>query len=119
VPEDLGSAAARLGGGAAAVLTELAGGTSMCAVARSGRSFPAAKYHEGRLAAATEVRRALRDLGDHADPATTLAAARGRWARTSPPLLRSTADGEAYGAGGDDALAELTAALAAGEAAPA
>ena len=41
-------------------LTLLAGDASMCAIGRSGRSFPAAKYHEGRQAAAGQVRRALR-----------------------------------------------------------
>jgi hypothetical protein len=98
------------------VLTELAGGTGLCAIARSGRSFPAAKYHEGRLAAATAVRRALRD---HDDPAAAIAAARARWARASPPLLRSTTDGEAYGAGGDDALAELGGPVSSGGTGPA
>ncbi len=104
MPEDLASAAERVCAEAAAVLTDLSAGSSMCAIARSGRSFPAAKYHEGRLAAGTALRRALRD---GARPADALDAARERWIRTSPPLLRSTADGRAYGAGGDDALAEL------------
>ena len=41
-------------------LTALAGDASMCAIGRSGRSFPAAKYHEGRQAAAGQARRVLR-----------------------------------------------------------
>jgi hypothetical protein len=44
-------------------LTALAGDASMCAIGRSGRSFPAAKYHEGRQAAAGQARRLLRDGG--------------------------------------------------------
>ncbi len=104
--EDLAAATERVCDEAAAVLTDLSAGSSMCAIARSGRSFPAAKYHEGRLAAGTALRRALRE---GADPHVALAAARERWTRTSPPLLRSTPDGQAYGAGGDDALAELAA----------
>ncbi len=106
MPEDLGTATERVRAEAAAVLTDLAAGSSMCAIARSGRSFPAAKYHEGRLAAGTAVRRALQD---QPEPSEALAAARERWVRTSPTLLRSTPDGQAYGAGGDDVLEELAA----------
>jgi hypothetical protein len=104
VADDLAAAVERVCDEAVAVLSDLAAGTSMCAIARSGRSFPAAKYHEGRLAAGTAVRRALRD---HPDADAALARAREQWTRTSPRLLRSSADGRAYGAGGDDALTEL------------
>lgn len=102
--DDLATATERVCDEAVAVLGDLAAGSSMCAIARSGRSFPAAKYHEGRLAAGTAVRRALRE---QPEPGAALALARERWTRTSPRLLRSSADGRAYGAGGDDALAEL------------
>ncbi len=115
MPDDLAAAVDRVCDVAAAALTDLAGGSSMCAIARSGRSVPAAKYHEGRLAAGTVLRRTLRDHPD--DPHDALAAARDRWMRTSPPLLRSTPGGRAYGEGGDDALGEL-AALLGGRSAP-
>jgi succinate dehydrogenase/fumarate reductase flavoprotein subunit len=105
VPTDLAAAAERVRVEATRALTELAAGTSMCAMGRSGRSFPAARYHEGRAAAAAVVQRTLRTHS--APPPDALAAAREQWARMSPPLLRRGADGEAYGAGGDDTLDEL------------
>jgi hypothetical protein len=108
VPDDLAAAVDRVCDDALAVLGDLAAGSSMCAITRSGRSVPAAKYHEGRLAAGTIVQRALRE---HPDPSAALAQARERWLRTSPPLLRSSDDGLAYGTGGDDAIGELAARL--------
>ncbi len=109
----LAAAAERVRAESTAVLTDLAAGTSMCAIGRSGRSFPAAKYHEGRVAAATEVQRALRAAPE---PGRALEAARARWSRLSPPLLRRGEDGRAYGAGGDDVLDELTALVSPGAA---
>jgi hypothetical protein len=86
-------------------LTALAGDASMCAIGRSGRSFPAAKYHEGRQAAASEVRRALRrDPGAH-----VLAGITDVWTTRADEASEKGPDWVAYFAGGLDALAELAA----------
>jgi hypothetical protein len=88
---------------ALARLTELAAGRSMCVVGRSGQSFPAAKYHEGAVAALSDLRRALASGGD---PSTTLATVRERWTERS----RASTLGEdwaAYNAGARDALAGI------------
>ena len=45
---------------AAADLSEAAGDLSLCAISKSGESFPAAKYHEGRTAALSALVRAMR-----------------------------------------------------------
>ncbi len=89
---------------AEARLTELAGGSSMCAIARSGTAFPGGKYHEGRAYVAAEVQRALaRGLDDH----RALEAARSRWLIVAPRARRADEEWAAYGEGGDDALADL------------
>lgn len=82
-------------------LTALAGDASMCAIGRSGRSFPAAKYHEGRQSAATQARRAI-GRGESLD------AVRAQWQQTSESAQRKGPDWVAYAAGGLDALDEIT-----------
>jgi hypothetical protein len=104
VADDLAERAAALRREAVEHLTLLAGTASMCALARSGRSFPAAKYHEGRQAAATQV---LRDLRDGTAAAVALAARRETWARTLTDAEGRGGDWVAYATGGLDALAEL------------
>jgi hypothetical protein len=101
---DLAARAADLRHQAEAGLTELADGASMCTIARSGRAFPGAKYHEGRAYLAAEVQRGL---GRGADEEEALAAAERRWLAVAPPRRRASEDWAAYGEGGDDALAEL------------
>lgn len=92
-------------------LTALAGDASMCAIGRSGRSFPAAKYHEGRQAAASQLRRALLRLdtdeqsADAADAAVD--AVRSQWQKTLTDAERKGPDWVAYASGGLDALAEV------------
>lgn len=81
-------------------LTALAGDASMCAIGRSGRSFPAAKYHEGRQSAATQARRSL----SRGEP---LEAVRAQWRQTSESAQRKGPDWVAYAAGGLDALDEI------------
>jgi hypothetical protein len=103
-PPDLPAAARRVRDDAVDALSQLAGGASLCTISRSGAAFPGGKYHEGRMAAATAVLRALRD---DPDPRTAIETATRQWRALSPPQRRGTADWEAYGAGGDDALAEL------------
>jgi len=86
-------------------LTLLAGDASMCAIGRSGRSFPAAKYHEGRQAAASQVRRALR--ADASAGPAVLGPLRDEWTRTLDSAATRGKDWVAYATGGLDALAEL------------
>ena len=93
-------------------LTALAGDASMCAIGRSGRSFPAAKYHEGRQSGAGDVRRALRRAPADAAPADAVVAdVRQRWQQTLDGAHAKGPDWVAYATGGLDALAEITAAL--------
>jgi hypothetical protein len=110
-PPDLAAAAGRVRDDAVTTLSDLAGGAGLCAISRSGTPFPAGKYHEGRMAVAAIVLRALRDT---TDPGAALRTATERWAALSPPERRSAADWEAYGAGGDDVLAELDTVLGSG-----
>ena len=102
---ELDALARRLREEAVGVLSELSEGSSLCSVARSGRSFPAGKYHEGRAAAATAV---IRACGSEPDADTALARAADAWALASPAARRSVPDWQAYGEGGDDVLAELS-----------
>ncbi len=84
-------------------LTLLAGGASMCTIARSGAAFPGGKYHEGRAFVAAEVQRALRRGFSEAE---ALRAAERRWSVVVP--RRRGGDWAAYAEGGDDALADLS-----------
>lgn len=102
----------RLRGEAVAALTALAGDASMCAIGRSGRSFPAAKYHEGRAAALGELRRT-----PQAGSRRTVAAATARWAEQAAAMAARGPlgpDWAAYFAGAQDALADVSE-LAAGD----
>jgi hypothetical protein len=99
--EELRARAAAAAEGALAQLTELAGGRSMCAIGRSGESFPAAKYAEGRMAALDEASRNLRRGATRPD----LDGLRTRW--DAKRAAASGGDWLAYWTGGADALAEL------------
>ena len=85
-------------------LDALAGGASLCSIARSGAAFPGGKYQEGRAYVAGVVARELRQ---GRTPAEALAAAGARWAAAAPESRRGSPSWQAYGEGGDDALAEL------------
>lgn len=85
-------------------LEALAGGASLCSIARSGASFPGGKYQEGRAHAAALV---LRELARGRTEEEVSAATRERWAATAPASRRGSPDWRAYGEGGDDALADL------------
>lgn len=100
----LAERAAALRADAEAQLTALAGGSSLCSIARSGAAFPGGKYQEGRAYAAATV---LRELRSGLEGAEALDAARRRWLAVAPERLRGAPDWRAYGEGGDDALSEL------------
>jgi hypothetical protein len=100
-------------------LTALAGDASMCAIGRSGRSFPAAKYHEGRQAAAGQARRVLRggsagsagpSDGHRADEsvAEALDGVTSQWRQMLADAEAKGPDWVAYATGGLDALAEIS-----------
>ena len=91
---------------ALAHLTALAGDAGMCAIGRSGRSFPAAKYHEGRQAAAGQL---ARMLARSADEQEALRAVAGEWRGLRTSSGARGPDWAAYAAGGLDALEEITA----------
>ena len=108
-------------------LTALAGDASMCAIGRSGRSVPAAKYHEGRQAAAGQARRLLRDSpggtsagspagctspsemdGARDSVAQALAGVTSDWQQMLADAEAKGPDWVAYATGGLDALAEIS-----------
>jgi hypothetical protein len=83
------------------------GDSTACALTKSGRSFPAAKFHEGRVAAVGELLRSLRD-----DPSpnriSELAATLGEsWERRPQPRTDAGGEWASYRAGGLEALREL------------
>jgi hypothetical protein len=88
-------------------LTLLAGDASMCVFGRSGRSFPAAKYHEGRQAAAGQVLRALQR--HRAVEEQALATLGDQWREMLASAQAKGRDWVAYASGGLDALTELAA----------
>lgn len=90
-------------------LTSLAGGVSLCMLSRSGASFPAVKYYEGRQAAATQLRRRLVSGGLLADrpAAAVLQETAEEWERNARDAEHRGGDWVAYAAGGVDALAEI------------
>ena len=91
-------------------LTSLAGDASMCAIGRSGRSFPAAKYHEGRQAAAGQCRRLLHQAGVDVDFDQGVAIVVGissEWQRMLDDTAAKGPDWVAYASGGLDALTDI------------
>jgi hypothetical protein len=85
-------------------LTAAAGNESLCTISRNGAPRPAAKYHEGAVAALAEARRAVDKQAPDRDPALTVRAVRHRWATH---VGTDTAAWRAYNDGGLDALATL------------
>ncbi|TFD35272.1 hypothetical protein E3T37_15595 [Cryobacterium sp. TMT2-10] len=86
----------------------LLGDTSSCALAKDGRSHPAAKFAEGKAAALGEL---LRRVADDTDPGGIVASATAvkiRWSNQPIPVTRPDRDWEAYRAGGIQALTELS-----------
>ncbi len=91
-------------------LETLAGGRSMCAIGRSGQSFPAAKYHEGAVTALSDLRRDIRRRGRQGETADVTGLARSaaeRWRGRTTSSVTAGSDWCAYLAGGVDALERL------------
>lgn len=91
-------------------LQAVAGDRSMCAIGRSGQSFPAAKYHEGAVSALTELRRLLRQRqaqGEMVDVASAAARVADTWRGRAESRVAAGPDWRAYFAGGVEALAAL------------
>ncbi len=83
-------------------LTQATGNTSLCALSRSGTPHPAAKFHEGAVAALADVRRTVaRQPGT--SPTDALAVARVAW-ESNAALAARGRDWAAYYAGGVEAL---------------
>ena len=91
---------------ALADLAAATGDTSLCALARSGRSHPAAKLHEGAARALADVRRGLRRAPE-TEPATVLAEVTEKWLADQAAMAPRGREWEAYHAGGLDALDRL------------
>lgn len=87
-------------------LATATGDASLCAISRSGRPAPAAKYHEGAVAALTDVRRRLAEPGGPADAAVDHV--RARWAARRGDATASSSSWQAYLDGALDALDDLT-----------
>ncbi len=103
---DVETRAAAIRAEAEEALRGLTPDASLCTISRAGRSFPAGKFHEGRGYAAAEV---LRGLRRGMTPREAVEAAWDRWSIVAPLSRRNAPDWAAYGAGGDDVLAELLA----------
>lgn len=80
----------------------LLGDSTACTLAKSGRSHPAAKYHEGRAVALGELLRTIRALPAAESQLAAFSTVRERWVRMT--ATAEGADWRAYAAGGADAL---------------
>jgi hypothetical protein len=81
-------------------LAAAAGDASLCVIAKSGGSFPAVKYHEGRAAALADVRRLV---SRGSDLETAIVTTRKRWSNLSA-LAAQSPDWAGYVQGAEDAL---------------
>lgn len=87
---------------AARAMTELAGNTSACAMARDGRSFPAYKYYEGRAASLGSLSRRLRGT-EEVEHGQVVHALVDEWRQEVESRAGHGRDWQAYTAGGLDA----------------
>lgn len=83
------------------------GDSTSCALAKDGRSYPAGKYHEGRVAALGELMRPLDAETDAAHAASVARELSADWAARVLPGAGENRDWESYRAGGVAALAEF------------
>ena len=85
----------------------LLGDTTACAIAKDGRSYPAGKFHEGRIAALGELLRRI-DADSSAERIADAAAElRADWERRPMPGAGESRDWESYRTGGVQALGEF------------
>lgn len=83
------------------------GDSTSCALAKDGRSHPAGKFQEGKVAALGELSRQITDATDAGIICAAAAAVRIRWADQVMPGAGSDRDWEAYRAGGIQAMTAL------------
>ncbi|MFC5503320.1 hypothetical protein ACFPJ4_13815 [Lysinimonas soli] len=83
------------------------GDSTACALAKSGRSYPSAKFHEGRVAALGEVLRGMPDGATQTWIAAAVAEVRGAWRLRRQPGADPEGEWASYRAGGLEALREL------------
>jgi hypothetical protein len=83
------------------------GSTSLCTLSRSGRSHPAAKYHEGAVAALGDVRRALTTSAPGTLATDVAAYISAGWTARFERMTRPGRDWQAYYTGGIEALDRL------------
>jgi hypothetical protein len=107
VREQLLQEAARLREQALAAMTQLAGGTSACARAKDGQSFPAYKFHEGSATALGQVSRRLQDPST--DATVVMSEVVQRWQQEVDRCSARGRDWQAYAAGGLDAMRSVEA----------
>lgn len=91
-------------------MTMLAGVSSACAIARDGGSFPAYKFHEGRVAALSVMARELRRPEPDLDGLAVRLSE--QWEAEVERRADQSRDWQAYAAGGLDAVRELESWLA-------
>jgi len=89
----------------------LLGDTTSCALAKDGRSHPAAKFQEGKVAALSELSRRIDDDTDAGPVTAEVIAVTTRWTEQTMPGARPNQDWAAYRAGGIQALTEIATAL--------
>ena len=83
-------------------MAAVTGNSGVCAVTKSGRAFPAAKFHEGAVAALGEVRRRFRGSGG--EPGAVLGEVLGDWLERQSVASDRGPDWQAYTAGGVEEL---------------
>ncbi|WP_448006785.1 hypothetical protein [Agromyces bauzanensis] len=85
----------------------LLGDTTACAIAKDGRSYPAGKFHEGRVAALGELLRRLDAESTEERIADAAAELRADWEHRPMPGAGESRDWQSYRAGGVQALGEF------------
>lgn len=85
------------------------GDVTACAIAKDGGSYPAGKFHEGRVAALGELMRRLDDASTPGQVVESAAALAEEWEGRVQPGAGASREWESYRAGGVQALQELAA----------
>ncbi len=101
------SRVARLRAEAIRAWSDALGDSTACALTKSGRSFPAAKFHEGRVAALGEMLRGLRDDPPPGRVSELISTLGESWEGRSQPGTNNGGEWASYRAGGLEALREL------------